>query len=134
MSKKEFKVGDRVEFVKDYETFGIKVGAMARVVATDYSDNAPIIDVSIEGRTLTCGAFAWRLKLVESAEAVEAETQPQPVTFRICVNGSIGTTEYATEEAAKEAALLHGAAGEEFSIFEVCKVSSFRVSKVLEAV
>ncbi|MGC3025869.1 hypothetical protein ACPUER_12065 [Burkholderia sp. DN3021] len=73
------------------------------------------------------------VKRIPPAVAVEAEPQPEPVTFRICVNGAIGTTEYATDEAAKQAGLQHGDVGEEFAIFEVVKVSSFRVQKVLEA-
>ena len=69
-------------------------------------------------------------------EAVEAEPEPQPVMYRICVDNRIGTTEYWSVEEAKAAALLHGEAEEEFSIWEVVKIADFRVKvkKSLEAV
>jgi hypothetical protein len=71
-----------------------------------------------------------------SSEAVEAEPEAQPVHYRICVGTTIGTTEYPTQEAALDAAKLHGDDGEQFSIFEVVKIADYRVKveKSLEAV
>jgi hypothetical protein len=126
MSNKEFKVGDRVEFTEDYTD---KTLTGTRAVITEVLGD-------VVGGTTDAGvnfsAFPRRLKLVE---AQEQEPEAQPVTYRICVGSNIGTTEYLSLEAAKEAALQHGNDKEEFSIFEVVKIADYRVKveKSLEA-
>lgn len=137
--RKEFKVGDRVEFVEEYSKHaGLGDRGIVKAVMPGKSPYA-----DSQGATQLCSvrmdsgeevrAFNVRMKLVE---AVEAAPEPQPVTYRICVGNSIGTTEYPTQDAAKQAALLHGNDGEEFSIWEVVKVADYRVkvSKELEEV
>jgi hypothetical protein len=137
MSKQEFKVGDRVEFVEDYVGLA-KEGEQGTVKHVDeewYTEDSrhatQLVKVELDsGIRTTC--FNFRLKIVE---AEEQEAEPQPVTYRICVGSNIGTTEYLSLEAAKEAALQHGIDKEAFSIFEVVKIADYRVKveKSLEA-
>jgi hypothetical protein len=55
------------------------------------------------------------------------------VTYRICVDNKIGTTEYPSVAAAEQAAILHGKDGETFSIWETVMVADYRV-KVTKSV
>lgn len=198
MSNQEFKKGDRVEFIEDYNST-VEEGEQGTVTAVeteDYSEDSrhatQLIYVELDSGTRT-GCFNFRLKRIEQfkagdrvvsaeypefgemrvleklgarsvfrgqyrcegnghtgvfeaeelehaaqppVEAEEQEAEAQPVTFRICVGTTMGTTEYPSLEAAKEAALTHGNAKEEFSIFEVVKIADYRVkvTKELEAV
>lgn len=89
--------------------------------------------VGVQGDGDIGAFFPAELVNLSTVEAVEAEPEAQPVTYRICVGNVIGKTEYPSEESAKQAALLHGKDGEEFSIWEVVKVADFRV-KVTKSV
>jgi hypothetical protein len=127
-----FRVGDRVEFVEDYSST-LTMGVKATVTRLGDDD---ILYVSADNGTLG-SCFSRRVKHVEEVvEVVEQEAEPQPVTYRICVDGKIGTTEYPSQAAAEQAALLHGKDGEEFSIWETVMVADYRVkvSKSLETV
>ncbi|SAK95735.1 hypothetical protein AWB76_07184 [Caballeronia temeraria] len=136
-------------FLSELEADGFRVGD--RVVAPGWSCSkvwSGVLtvekDYDGEGACFQCanptgvlGAFgAEDLEFAPALEAVESEPEAQPVTYRICVNNTIGKTEYPSLEAAKAAALLHGSDGEEFSIWEVVQVAEYKVkvTKSLEPV
>jgi hypothetical protein len=134
MEKHEFHIGDRVELIEEYPYWADK-GSRGTVTG---AQKLGIVYVDFDAGEKGLGTFTSRLKLVELevAEAEEQEPEAQPVTYRICVGSNIGTTEYPSLEAAKEAALVHGNDKEEFSIFEVVKIVDYRVkvTKSLEQV
>jgi hypothetical protein len=121
-----------------------------RVVSPEYAgvgrtfNGELIVDKMWEDGDITCknaegikGIFsAEELRFAPEVIAVEQEPEPQPVTYRICVDNQIGTTEYPSQAAAEQAAILHGNDGETFSIWETVMVADYRVkvTKSLESV
>jgi hypothetical protein len=139
-----FRVGDRVEFTEDYGWNrgrpNAAVGDQGTVTGTENAepgtDAKQLVYADMDSGNLV-SAFDFRMKHAEAPKvAEESAPEPQPVTYRICVRNDIGKTEYPSEAAAREAALLHGKDGEEFSIWEVVMVAEYKVkvTKSLEAV
>ena len=131
-----FAVGDRVEFVMDYAEYACEGDrGVVKAVEPENEGEGPdeaLVHVDLRNGCPAIAAFAYRLKHVLEPADVDA----QPVTYRIAVGQTIGTTEYPSLEAAKEAALEHGSDKEEFSVFEVVKVADYRVkvTKDLETI
>lgn len=112
-----FKIGDTVSLKDQGEYQGAWSGPMT--VTDVYPSGSFGARHPIRGVGAFCG---------QHLEAyVEPEQEAKPVTFRICVGSTIGTTEYPSLESAKAAALLHGNTDEQFTIFEVLEIASFRV-------
>lgn len=128
-----YKAGDRVEFIEDYGTTATKgtrgtVSRAERVCVHEDDEGRKVtqlVHIESDDGKFVGGAFDTRIK---------PEAVAQPVHFRICVGTQIGTKEYLTLEAAKEAAVEHGNANEEFSIFEVVLIASYvvKAAKYLE--
>jgi co-chaperonin GroES (HSP10) len=135
LERAEFRVGDRV-------------------IAPEYQGNGRTFDGTLtvdqvwEDGDLTCagaegilGVFAphelqyapEEIEEAQEVQAVEQEPEARPVTYRICVDNKIGTTEYPSVAAAEQAAILHGKDGETFSIWETVMVADYRV-KVTKSV
>jgi hypothetical protein len=133
-----FRVGDRVEFTENYDEDAKNGdrGTVTLVIPKErYGDDADLVHVKLD-KGGNSAAFAFRMQHAPAVVAVEQEPEPQPVTYRICVNNQIGTTEYPSQAAAEQAAILHGKDGETFSIFECVLIADYRVkvTKSLEAV
>jgi hypothetical protein len=131
-------------FPAELERGGFRVGD--RVVSPGYSysriwGGELVVDRVYEDGAISCknvndikGIFsADELRFAPEAVAVEQEPEAQPVTYRICVDNKIGTTEYPSQAAAEQAAILHGKDGETFSIWETVMVADYRV-KVTKSV
>jgi hypothetical protein len=136
----------------ELEADGFRVGD--RVIAPEYQGNGRTFDGTLtvdqvwEDGDLTCagaegifGVFAphelqyapEEIEEAQEVQAVEQEPEARPVTYRICVDNKIGTTEYPSVAAAEQAAILHGKDGETFSIWETVMVADYRV-KVTKSV
>lgn len=114
----KFKKGDKV--TAPYYSWADGLVGEVTQVEDDHQDHngKTVIAVNLDGDE---GRLFYE-------EELELEEVAKPVTFRICVGTTMGTTEYKSVEAAKDAALLHGNTDEQFTIFEVCEIASFRVN------
>ncbi len=124
MSNK-FKVGDRVTS-PTYPTWG-------EMKVLEVLGERSVFPGQFRCEGSGCSGIFEATELLIVPE-LTVENTPQPVHFRICVGTQIGTKEYPTLEAAKEAAVEHGNANEEFSIFEVVLIASYvvKAAKYLE--
>ena len=128
MNRVEFKVGDRVEFIRDCSS-GAKQGDQGVVAHADEADHDGDIFVSVNldtGRRYT--VYDWRIKHVEAT--------PVPKEFRFFrrSDSSISEVPYSTFEAALAGWKTFAQDGQEVEIIEVVSHGTYKaVLKVEEA-